>query len=39
MTITQTAIQLNVNIYQYIGQMISGDQDRAALADLIRLKC
>jgi regulator of replication initiation timing len=39
MTITQTAIQLNVDVYQYIGQMISGDQNRVTLAELIKLRC
>ena len=35
MTITQTAIQLNVDIFQYIKQMINGDQNRVTLASLI----
>jgi hypothetical protein len=38
MTITQTAIQLNVDIFQYIKQMINGDQNRETLAELIRAK-
>ena len=33
--ITQTAIQLNVDIFQYIKQMINGDQNRVTLASLI----
>jgi hypothetical protein len=38
MTITQTAIQLNVDVFQYIKQMINGDQNRETLAELIRAK-
>ena len=38
MTITQTAIQLNVDVFQYIKQMINGDQNRETLAELIRTK-
>jgi hypothetical protein len=38
MTITQTAIQLNVDVFQYIKQMISGKQNRVTLASLILQK-
>ena len=38
MTITQTAIQLNVDVFQYIKQMINQDQNRQTLAELIRAK-
>ena len=38
MTITQTAIQLNVDVFQYIKQMISQNQERVTLADLIKQK-
>jgi hypothetical protein len=38
MTITQTATQLNVDVFRYIKQMINGDQNRETLAELIRTK-
>ena len=38
MTITQTAIQLNVDVFQYIKQMINEDSNRQTLAELIRTK-
>ena len=38
MTITQTAIQLNVDVFQYIKQLINQDQNRQTLAELIRAK-
>lgn len=38
MTITQTAIQLNVDVFQYIKQIISGNQNRVTLASIILQK-
>jgi len=38
MTITQTAIQLNVDVFKYIKQMIDDKKDRVTLAELIKLK-
>ena len=35
MTITQTAIQLNIDVFKYIKQMINQDKDRVTLAQLI----
>ena len=38
MTITQTAMQLNVDVFQYIKQLICNDQNRVTLASLILQK-
>lgn len=38
MTITQTAMQLNVNVFQYIKQLINNDLNRVTLASLILQK-
>lgn len=38
MTITQTAIQLNVDVHKYIQQMINDEENRTTLAQLITQK-
>lgn len=38
MTITQTAMQLNVDVFKYIKQMINQDKDRVTLDELILQK-
>jgi len=38
MTIAQTAIQHNLDVFKYIKQMINGDKNKVTLATIIKLK-